>query len=277
MILMRYPGGKEKAVTLSYDDGVVQDIRLVEILGKYGLKATFNINSGLLADEDTKTGRMSKNQAVALYSGSGHEVAAHTYSHPHLAGLAPENITREMLKDRENIEKLFGCTVRGMAYPYGECSEKIKACARACGVAYSRITAPTESFDLPSDWLEFAPTCHHNHQRLFELADEFLNKKLRPMYDKSLLFYLWGHSYEFDDRGNWNRIEKFAEMMGGREDIWYAANIEIYNYVTSFERLEYDAAGEFVYNPSAAAVWLAVSGKTVKLEGGERVSLFAAE
>lgn len=38
--------GKKKAVTFSFDDGVTQDIRLIEIFNKYGLKGTFNLNSG---------------------------------------------------------------------------------------------------------------------------------------------------------------------------------------------------------------------------------------
>ena len=40
---------KKKAVTFSYDDGVTQDVHLVELLNKYDLKCTFNINSQLLA------------------------------------------------------------------------------------------------------------------------------------------------------------------------------------------------------------------------------------
>ena len=41
--------GKNKAITFSFDDGVTQDKRLVEMLDKYGLKATFNINRQLSA------------------------------------------------------------------------------------------------------------------------------------------------------------------------------------------------------------------------------------
>ena len=49
---MRLKDGKTKVLTLSYDDGVVQDIRLIEIMNKYGLKGTFNINSALYLPED---------------------------------------------------------------------------------------------------------------------------------------------------------------------------------------------------------------------------------
>lgn len=39
--------GKKKAVTFSYDDGVTQDRRLVEMMNTYGVKGTFNLNSGI--------------------------------------------------------------------------------------------------------------------------------------------------------------------------------------------------------------------------------------
>lgn len=49
--MMRFPGFRRKALTLSYDDGVVNDRRLIEIMNKYGLKGTFNLNSGLFSED----------------------------------------------------------------------------------------------------------------------------------------------------------------------------------------------------------------------------------
>ena len=46
-IFIQFPKGKRKALTLSYDDGVEQDIRLIENMKQHGLKGTFNLNSGL--------------------------------------------------------------------------------------------------------------------------------------------------------------------------------------------------------------------------------------
>ena len=68
-IFMRFPGGRAKALTLSYDDGVVQDIRLIDIMRRHGLKGTFNINSECYAPEDPSyTGRrMMKKQIVAKF------------------------------------------------------------------------------------------------------------------------------------------------------------------------------------------------------------------
>ena len=90
-----------------------------------------------------------------------------------------------------------------------------------------------------------------------------------PWARRSKLFYLWGHSYEFNDNDNWEVIEKFAEYMGGREDIWYATNGEIYAYVQAFDRLEFSADGNFVRNPSTIDVYLDYYGREVIAKAGE--------
>lgn len=82
------------------------------------------------------------------------------------------------------------------------------------------------------------------------------------------LFYLWGHSYEFEANDNWNVIEKFAEYVGNREDIWYATNIDIYNYVQAWKRLEFSSDGRRVYNPSATEVWFEKDGRMYSVKPG---------
>ena len=106
---MRFPGGKAKALTLSYDDGVEQDIRLIDILDKHGIKATFNINSGSYAPEDKqyKPGqvhrRMSKSRCTELYNKNGHEVAVHAYTHPFLEKLPAPAVAYEIVKDKAKV------------------------------------------------------------------------------------------------------------------------------------------------------------------------------
>ena len=50
--IMLFPGGKQKAFTMSYDDGVTQDERLIAYMNQYGIKGTFNLNAGLMGDND---------------------------------------------------------------------------------------------------------------------------------------------------------------------------------------------------------------------------------
>ena len=272
---MRYPGGLSKALTLSYDDGVKQDIRMIEILDKYGIKCTFNINSGCFSKDGDTSRRMTRERALELYKNSPHEVAVHAYTHPFLESLPTAQAAMEVLEDRRQLEKMFGGVIRGMAYPFGTYNDDVVNVLRVSGIAYARTTKSTEKFDLPNDWLRLPATCHHNNPRLMELAKDFVNKKVT---NAPRLFYLWGHTYEFDDRDNWNVIEEFCQEVANKDDIWYATNIEIYDYVTAFNRLLWAIDMSAVHNPSAISVWVAVSSPhgdvhTVEIKPGETLSL----
>ena len=273
-----FPGGLCKALTLSYDDGVEQDARLIEIMNKYGLKGTFNLSGGLFAPEGTVYPegqihrRMTKSAAYELYAGSGHEVALHAYTHPDLTLLSHGTAAYQIVKDREALEEMFGRIVRGMAYPYGTNSADTADLLRHCGVAYCRTVEATCRFDIPIDWLRMPSTCHHDHPRLMELAEEFLAE---PNYhwSRPKLFYLWGHSYEFEANDNWHVIEKFAATVGGKADIWYATNIEICDYVNAWRSLITSADGNRVYNPASFPLWLWADGKTYKVDAGATILL----
>lgn len=277
-ILMRYPGGKSKAMTLSYDDGVKQDIRLIEIMSKHGLKGTFNINAGFIWDGTGKpisvNRTLTKEDMQKLYIPSGNEVAVHTYTHPTLVEMPREQITYHILRDRMELEDIFGTMIRGMAYPNGPFNDKVVECAKACGIAYARTVICTEQYEIPSDWLRLPTTCHHNNPRLFELAEEFLNIEERALRNYPCkLFYLWGHAYEFDKDDNWERIEQFAEKVGGRDDIWYATNLEIHDYIQAYNQLRYDVAGTKVYNPTATDVWIVMKNEIYKVEAGKTLTV----
>jgi peptidoglycan/xylan/chitin deacetylase (PgdA/CDA1 family) len=271
-ITMRFPGGRPKALTLSYDDGVEQDIRLMSIMDAHGIKGTFNLNSGLLKSEETsypagKTHRqLTVAQARKVYAHAGHEVAVHGVTHPSLGQLPLPAALQEVLEDRRRLEDMFGTVVRGMAYPYGTYNDALIEGLRAVGIAYARTTACREDFAIPDDWLRLKATCHHCHPRLTELTDRFLNGDQRG---NPWLFYLWGHSYEFEDNDNWAVIERFCETVGGREDVWYATNLEIYDYVEAYRRLQFGADGRLVYNPSAVSVWVNADGHVFEVKAGE--------
>lgn len=273
---MKLQDGKSKVFTLSYDDGVLQDIRLSEIMAKCGIKGTFNINTGLYLSEDVERKRerimhMRLSEAQALYTNSGNEVAVHAYTHQRLEKMAPDAITAEIITDRKNIEKQYGTIARGMAYPFGAYSDCVIDTLEKCGICYSRTTKSTERFDFPKRWLALDPTCHHNNPKLMELARKFVEENVG--INDNQMFYLWGHSYEFDVDNNWNVIEEFCEYLGGRDDIWYATNIEIYDYVKAYENLQCSVVGDIVHNPSAIDVWFAEGGKVYCVHGGETIKL----
>lgn len=273
---MLFPEGKRKALTLSYDDGVEQDIRLMEIMQKYGLKGTFNLSSGLYAKEGTVYPkgqvhrRMTLRQADSLYRASGQEVALHAYEHADLTALDSASAALQIVKDKEEAEKQFGRIIRGFAYPYGSFDDRTVDILRGCGVAYARTVISSHRFDLPKDWLRLEATCHHNDKELMPLAQKFREE---TPYGQPWLFYLWGHSYEFEQFDNWQVIEEFAAYLSGRPDIWYAQNIEIHDYVQAWRQLIFSADGHRAYNPTALPLFILSDGKEYKVLPGQEIRM----
>ena len=277
---MLFPGGKQKALTLSYDDGVQQDIRFIEILDKYGIKCTFNINGSAFEEEERTYPegqvhrRMARREALEVYNkaiANGHEVATHGYTHPYLDRIPSETVAYEIVEDRKQLEDMFGKIIKGHAYPFGTTADHVVDTLRSCGILYARTTAATKRFDIPTDWLRMPSTCHHNAPELMQLVDQFLNEITRQPFPK--LFYLWGHTYEFEGSNNWEVIEKFCEAIGNRDDVWYANNMQVYEYVEAYRALTFSADGRMVYNPSAQTIWFLSDNVTVKVAPGETVKI----
>ena len=273
---LRFPDFKKKALTLSYDDGVRQDKRLVSIMEKNGLKGTFNLNSGLFDKEDNykpglENGRMSEKEVFELFSNSEMEVAVHGCEHFSLPQVDSAIALNDVLEDRRNLEKLFKKIIKGMAYAYGTFDDKTVELLKDCGIKYCRTVISTEKFDLPKDWLKLETTCHHNNPRLMELAERFLQlpNGRNFWYDGPALFYLWGHSYEFDNDDNWQVIENFAKYIGNRDDVWYATNMEIYNYISAYDSLEFSADGSMIYNPSFLDIYVEYIGNRTIIKSGQ--------
>lgn len=227
--------GKMKALTFSYDDGVTQDIRLIEMLNKYNLKCTFNINSGkfginqnlIREDVEITHNKIKEEDIKKVYE--GHEVAGHTISHPGLTFLNDRAIVREIEEDRLYLSDLVGYEVVGMAYPGGGgpvCDSRVsKLCKEKTGMKYARTVNSVYNFDLQDNLHEFSPTVYHHNSwdKMYDLAEKFINLKT----DKPQIFYIWGHSYEFDIHNTWDKFEEFCKFISGKDDIFYGTNKEI--------------------------------------------------
>ena len=227
--------GKRKAVTFSFDDGVTQDVQMIELMNKYGIKGTFNLNSELLGTGMFLSGadfrlchyKIRPEDVRGLYE--GHEVAVHTLTHPRLPEIADDSeIIRQVEQDRLNLSELVGYNVQGMAYPCGGVNNDdrvAKIIKENTGVKYSRTIKGNECFDLQDNLYRFDPTIHVlKFDRLFELGKEFLNCES----DKPQLFYIWGHAYEMDiETENWARLEEFFKLISNRNDIFYGTNREV--------------------------------------------------
>lgn len=275
-VYLRFPGGKDKCLTLSYDDCTEQDIRLCSLMKQYGIAGTFNINTGSYVEEGHvfEPGRihrrMTRSRTTEVFGNEPlFEVATHSATHPFLNKLPAAHATWDVLTDRRNIEEQFGTVCRGHAYPYGAYNEQVVNCLRACGIVYARTVKSTEKFTFPEDFLQWHPTCHHDDPRLMELTEAFL----KPNEKEGRLFYLWGHSFEFEEKDNWHMIEDFFKKVAGREDVWYATNIQVYDYKAAFDQLVWNADCTKVYNPTATDLWFQAKKQVHCVKAGQTLCL----
>ena len=281
---LRFPEGKAKAVTLSYDDGCRQDIRFAQVLDRYGIKCTFNLNSGLFGEKPTDW-RLSAEEIKTHLLDKGHEVAVHGRLHRAPGLCRPVEVMQEYLSCRMELEKTFGRIIRGMAYPDSgirnfQCGADYSTTRRILqdmDIAYARTLAgDNDSFKLPEDWYAWMPTAKHTNPQILEYAQNFVDLQIEGQYIANYwprLFYMWGHTYEFDGDNNWDHLEKICQILGNREDIWYATNIEICNYVKAYEALEMSADGSMIYNPTVYKLWMNVDGKQYVIEPGQTITV----
>lgn len=243
----------KKYFTMSYDDGLEQDKKLIGLLKKYGLKCTFNLNSGLFGEKriviragDIGFALVENKERfpASMFKGANHhiipkdeiaqvyeglEVATHGLMHSTLPLLKGEALRHEIIEDMNGLSEIVGYKVTGHAYPGGAYSEKVIECLRDCGITYARTVKSTHSFSFPQDPYRFNPTCQSKSKDVFELLDQFINAQPD---NEDMLFCLWGHGYEFDfgtERSSWTRIEKICEKIAGHDDIVYCTNGEAFD------------------------------------------------
>lgn len=273
---LRFPEGKSKAVTLSYDDGVREDIKFSEIIGEYGLKCTFN---------HSIYEYMNNEEIFENIIAKGHEIAVHGAIHRAEGVIRVIEGIDDVLSCRKNLESRFNMIIRGMAYP--DCGivftsdttsyEDIRHYLKNLDIVYARtLGSDNNSFRLPKDWYAWMPTAHHSNPDLMRYIDEFLSVDMTKEYGWHRfprLFYLWGHSYEFEQHNSWNLLEDICKKISLKADIWYATNIEIYNYVQAYNNLSFSADGTIIYNPTVKTVWFDIDGNLFSIKPDETIYL----
>ena len=279
---MRFPGGKTKAFTMSYDDGFNYDIKLSDIITGYGIKCTFNFarafkDEGFLTAEEVRKYILDR----------GHEVAAHGFNHRAEGSMRSVEAISDILESRKSLEKEHGIIVRGFAYPDTGISkfnrdfgyDDVKSYLKELEIAYARTNGEDNNrFDMPADWHAWMPTVHHDNPEIFTYIDEFLTMDIDSVYPsrrQPRLFFMWGHSHEFEWKNRWEHLEEICKKVSGKEDVWYATNIEIHDYTKAYMSLIYSADSSLVYNPSLITVWFDVDGTLYSVKPGETITIEA--
>lgn len=259
MIRKLYPQGKKKAFNVTYDDGVLQDVRFVELLNKYKLKGTFNLNSALMDNEfewmhesGLTVKRLCRKDALNLYE--GHEVASHTATHPFMQDLSEEEIISELSEDKRNLGTLFSREVRGFAVPFDYYSKLIEECVKVCGFDYARISEESLCFKPQRDYYNWKATVFHLDETLERLTEEFI------LCDEELaLFQIVGHTYELDTENKWGTFEKIFSQISADRDTLPMTTIEIVDYLRAMDKAQ--ITDEYIENKSDLSLWFSLWGR----------------
>ena len=244
----------KKYFTLSFDDGLEQDKRVLDLMKKYGLKGTFNLNSGMFglqgevkgigtfSFQDCEAGvrhhwpfsyishnRIPEDEIRDVYAEM--EIATPGYQHEPLGKVKEDLMYNSINRDKENLEHLTGKKILGHAYASGSTSPAVERHLKAKGYLYARAVFPSGSFEFPENPLNFRPSSSVIMGNTMKLVKDFLAAKAE---DRDLLLYLWGHSYEMDygkGAASWDGLERLFATVAGHEDIIYCTNSEAFLHI----------------------------------------------
>lgn len=235
----------KKYFAWSFDDGLEQDRKIIEILKEYGLGATFHLNSGLFGDR-TYEGRignlgMTEKPAARFDPAAKHllpyvphfcipadeltqvyegfEVASHTCHHVNLARCSEAERQWEIAEDVKALSEKFGQTVTGFAYPYGVGAKQSREALKAAGVKYARLATSKPGFRFPADPLVMPLSCWYISPKTFERLDAFFS--MDPG-DEDAFFLMFAHGYEFDfgtKESNWDKFRRICEAVAQHDDV----------------------------------------------------------
>jgi len=256
-----YPQYKPKACTFSYDDGVLQDVWVVNLFRQYNLKGTFNLNSGQFGQPKMRDGidcsHLKEERIVKLYEGQ--EIATHTFSHPHLENLSKAEQLNEYRQDILKLRELFGKPIVGSAYPFGTYNQTTLDVLDELNVKYARTTKSTYDFHRPYNFRLWHPTIHHNDLKIGDIVNRFYQTS-----EELAILYIWGHSYEFALQNNWREFEMLCADLACHPHIWFATNGEIYEYIKAAE-LSY-VRNNILFNPSNKVIFYQIGQSVLSLE-----------
>lgn len=199
-----------KIFVLSFDDGTIYDRRFVQLLQKYNVPCTFNLNSGLddfvwYYEDRHPIRRFQLEETKDVYR--DFEIASHSSHHFYLTSLSDEDLDREIAEDCAALKRIFGVEELGFAVPFTSCGEREVEIIKP-HVRYIRHSAAQKDFSLPRD------AYHINISGMYDDPD--IKDRIRAFAECDLetaLFVLCGHSYEFEVLNHWEYMEELLQYI----------------------------------------------------------------
>ena len=203
-----------KTFVFAIDDGTIFDKKTIAIFNKYGIKATFNLNSGLqdfVWNKDwLEVRRLRLEENKDIYN--GHEVASHSLTHPFLTSLSDEDVYREVKEDIDNLRNIFGRDIESFSFPFDGYDERTINIIKSLGITHIILPDIDDSFSYPPDTYHIKVTSWN--------IDDALDKVKRFIEDEETeLFVYLSHSYDYEYDNSYDKLEELCKIVSENEDI----------------------------------------------------------
>ena len=236
-------------VTTSWDDGHPLDLRIADLLSRYGLTGTFYV------PREVGWPTMTADEIREL--ASRFEVGAHTLDHNPLNRAPDDEALHQLSGPREWIEEVTGKPCRTFCFPGGKFRREQLRLVRGAGYLAAR-TIEFLSTGLPRrvEGLALIPTTvqAYPHSPLAYTRNalkrrSFVNlvrarvffcgrdwrglgvKLLERTLGEGGVFHLWGHSWEIEREHQWDRLEELLALIAAnKERVICLTNSELESY-----------------------------------------------
>ena len=209
----------EKYFVLSFDDGTKSDRRVIEILNEYGLKGTFNLNSGLQDYKYYMEGklveRLDLKENVQLYK--NHEVASHTKTHANIFKLSDKEALAEVVDDIKALEEIFNRKITSIGIPYADYDEDkinlIKNNTDLKCFRYPKIK-DKDDFSMPIDPYHIYKNCVYDDIDCYEKIDAYINSDIEKG-----VFVLLADPYKIEIYDKWDYFINLIKYIKSHDEL----------------------------------------------------------
>jgi len=220
-------------VKFSFDDNHILNMKVADLLERYGFTATFFINI-----QPLRTHKGMEPEQIKLLHERGHEIAAHTVTHRPLPDQHRDQRYYEFIFGKETLEKLIGTEIRGFSYPKGQYTDKIKIETEAAGYEYARavgegnINPDTDRFAIIPTvqiynspyrrWLRIKRNITDGTK--FSWTGDWKKSCVKYLKNNKGIVHIWGHSWEIEKQELWDDFEDLLKWIRNYYDIWEVSN-----------------------------------------------------
>lgn len=246
---------QDKYLTISVDDGHPADYKSVELLNKYGLKATFyipKINSEREVMEESAI-----KEIAGLF-----EIGGHTYSHKSLCNVSDNEVKKEVQDGKNWMEQLLGRAIIAFCYPKGKFNASTINTVRDLGFKGAR-TCMYNLNDFPTNPFLWGVSTHaYSHSKAIQIRHAVLENNFKGLMNFFLvqkgsidwvkqfkfavehveqnggIAHLYFHSWEIDKLNEWERLEDLFLYLSEKKDLKRVTNGELFKIYYDRKKIE---------------------------------------